>query len=91
MHANDPRTHTGSQPDARLARGLWQALVLTALALALLAPLRAEPLTANATGWLLALPALALLTAYRHGAGATPRRGRPAPPPRRFRPSLAPC
>ena len=66
MHANGSST----TPDPRLVRGLWQVLVLSALGLAILAPLRAEPPSAAAAGWLLGLPALALFTAYRNALRA---------------------
>lgn len=67
-----------------LRRGLWQLAVLGALALPLAAAAPAGALPLGSPAWLLALPLLALATAYRHvlaAAGArlvaTARRRRP--------------
>lgn len=54
------------QPDPRLARGLWQLLVLGTLACGLLLAAGAPWLEIGPAAWLVALPLAALAAAYRH-------------------------
>lgn len=56
----------GFAPDPRLARALWQWLVLAALLVAWVPAARGDSVIGYLPVWLLVLPGSALLTAYRH-------------------------
>src|SRR5438552_6970559 len=59
--------------DPRLARGLWQLLVLGGIG-AGLAISAGAALPLGSAGWLVVAPAVALLVAYRNALAATGRR-----------------
>lgn len=61
-----PAPAHATSPDPRLARSVWQLLILAMLALACVPSLRGHGALGYAPFWLLAMPSLALLVTYRN-------------------------
>ena len=84
------KTASATHVDPRLARTLWQWLALGALAVALVPAARGDSLLLGSLPfWLVAVPATALLTLYRHTLAAAWRARLVRATPRRRRRSAA--